>query len=233
MRRSSIPLRLGQLYIGLVLYGVSAALQVRAGLGLDPWDVFHQGVARRLGWSLGTVVIVVGMVVLIAWVPLRERPGLGTLSNVVLVGLALDAALRVIPAPHPMVLRVGMLAAGIVCCGMATGMYIGARFGPGPRDGLMTGLARGSGVSIRLTRTALEATVLAAGWLLGGTVGVGTVAFAASIGPLSQLFLRLFGANGARVGAVDDVQLADQALGVDEQGSQQPGHVVARDAHGL
>ncbi len=192
MRHDGLIRRLVQLYIGLVLYGTSSALLVRAGLGLDPWDVLHQGIARRLHVSIGAVVIVVGALVLLIWIPLRQRPGLGTLSNVVLIGCALDAALAVLPTPHLLAARIGYLAVGIVLCGVATGLYIGARFGPGPRDGLMTGLARRSGWSIRVVRTGIELTVLAAGWLLGGTVGVGTVAYALAIGPLAQVFLRLF-----------------------------------------
>ena len=152
---------LAQLYIGLILYGASCALMVRARLGLDPWDVFHQGVSRRVGWSIGTVVIVAGLVVLLCWIPLRQFPGLGTVSNVVLVGLSIDGALGVLPTPGPLVLRIGYLAGGVVLCGVATGLYIGANFGPGPRDGLMTGLVRRTGWSIRSTRTGIEATVLA------------------------------------------------------------------------
>lgn len=184
--------RLTQLYIGLILYGASCALMVRARLGLDPWDVFHQGLSRRVGWSIGTVVIVAGLVVLLCWIPLRQLPGLGTVSNVVLVGLAIDGALGVLPTPGPLALRIGYLAGGVVLCGVATGLYIGADFGPGPRDGLMTGLVRRTEWSIRSTRTGIEATVLLAGFLLGGTVGVGTVAYALAIGPLAQVFLPLF-----------------------------------------
>lgn len=184
--------RLAQLYIGLILYGASCALMVRARLGLDPWDAFHQGVSRRVGWSIGTVVIVAGLVVLLCWIPLRQFPGLGTVSNVVLVGLSIDGALGVLPTPGPLVLRIGYLAGGVVLCGVATGLYIGAKFGPGPRDGLMTGLVRRTGWSIRSTRTGIEATVLLAGFLLGGTVGVGTVAYALAIGPLAQVFLPMF-----------------------------------------
>jgi uncharacterized membrane protein YczE len=184
--------RLTQLYIGLILYGASCALMVRARLGLDPWDVFHQGTSRRIGWSIGTVVIVAGVLVLLAWIPLRQLPGLGTVSNVVLVGLSIDGALGLLPTPEPLALRIGYLACGVVLCGVATGQYIGANFGPGPRDGLMTGLVRRTGWSIRSTRTGIEATVLLAGYLLGGTVGVGTVAYALAIGPLAQIFLPLF-----------------------------------------
>lgn len=184
--------RSAQLLAGLWLAGLGAALQVRAGLGLDPWDVFHQGLARRVGHSIGVVVIAVGVVVLLAWIPLRQRPGVGTVANVLLVGTALDVSLGWLPEPTSLLLRVGVLGLGIVMSGAATGMYIGARLGPGPRDGLMTGFAQRSGRSIRLVRTAIELSVLVAGWFLGGTVGVGTVAYALAIGPLAQLFLRVF-----------------------------------------
>ncbi|MFI5484482.1 YitT family protein [Micromonospora echinaurantiaca] len=185
--------RLTQLYAGLVLYGVSMALMIRSGLGLNPWDVFHQGLARGTGLSFGTVTIAVGALVLLLWIPLRQRPGLGTVSNVVVIGLVVDATLAVLPAGGPLAVRIGLLVAGIVGNGAATGLYIGARLGPGPRDGLMTGLvARRPGWSIRVVRTGIEVTVLAVGWLLGGTVGVGTVAYALAIGPLTQLFLPRF-----------------------------------------
>lgn len=185
--------RLVQLYAGLTLFGVSAALQVQAGLGLDPWNVLHQGIAERTGRQIGTISIVVGAAVLLLWIPLRQRPGLGTVSNVVLVGLAMNGTLAVVGAPHGLPARFGTLVAAIALCGLATGMYISARFGPGPRDGLMTGAARRLGVSIRLARTSVELTVLAIGWLLGGSVGIGTLLFAVGIGPLAQFFLRLFG----------------------------------------
>ncbi|SCG42099.1 Uncharacterized membrane protein YczE [Micromonospora echinaurantiaca] len=185
--------RLTQLYAGLVLYGVSMALMIRSGLGLNPWDVFHQGLARGTGLSFGTVTIAVGALVLLLWIPLRQRPGLGTVSNVVVIGLVVDATLAVLPAGGPLAVRIGLLVAGIVGNGAATGLYIGARLGPGPRDGLMTGLvARRPGWSIRVVRTGIEVIVLAVGWLLGGTVGVGTVAYALAIGPLTQLFLPRF-----------------------------------------
>ncbi|HEY2298454.1 MAG TPA: hypothetical protein VGH43_12045 [Jatrophihabitans sp.] len=184
--------RLVQLYVGLWLYGFGAALQVRAGLGLDPWDVFHQGGARHLGLAIGTVLIIVGALVLLLWIPLRQRPGPGTVSNVVLIGVALNVSLEWLPDVHTMWLRIATLSLGIVLGGVATGMYIGAHYGPGPRDGLMTGLARRTGRSIRLVRTCLEVTVLVAGWALGGTVGIGTVAYALAIGPLAQVFLAVF-----------------------------------------
>ncbi|MGK5672235.1 YczE/YyaS/YitT family protein [Micromonospora sp. URMC 106] len=185
--------RLTQLYAGLVLYGLSMALMIRSGLGLDPWDVFHQGLSERTGLSFGTVTIAVGALVLLLWIPLRQRPGLGTVSNVLVIGLVVDATLALLPAGGPLGVRIGLLVAGIVANGAATGLYIGARLGPGPRDGLMTGyVARRPGRSIRLVRTVIEVTVLALGWLLGGTVGVGTVAYALAIGPLTQVFLPLF-----------------------------------------
>ena len=180
--------RLVRLYAGLALFGLSIALMVRARLGLDPWDVFHQGLARRAGLPLGAVVIAVSAAVMLAWIPLRQRPGIGTISNAILVGLALDAALALLPHPGPPPARAAFLTSGIVLNGLATALYIGARLGPGPRDGLMTGLAT-RGHSIRAVRTAIEVSVLAAGWMLGGTVGVGTVAYALTIGPLVQRFL--------------------------------------------
>lgn len=180
--------RLLHLYPGLVLFGVSLALMVRSGLGLGPWDVFHQGLALRLGLSLGTVVIAVSVLVLLAWIPLRQRPGIGTVSNVILVGLATDAALALLPEPEALAARISYLLAGVLLNAVATGLYIGAGLGPGPRDGLMTGLAA-RGMSIRLARTLIEVSVLVAGWLLGGTVGVGTVLYAFAIGPLVQIVL--------------------------------------------
>jgi uncharacterized membrane protein YczE len=181
--------RLVQLYAGLLLYGASMALMIRAGLGLDPWDVLHQGLAERLPLSFGMVTIVVGALVLLAWIPLRQRPGVGTVSNVIVIGLAVDAALAVLPAPDAPALRLTFMLAGVGLNGVATAAYIGARLGPGPRDGLMTGLVRRTGRSVRLVRTSIEVTVLAAGWLLGGTVGVGTVVYALGIGPLVHVLL--------------------------------------------
>jgi uncharacterized membrane protein YczE len=189
-RRMDRPLRrLSQLYAGLVLYGVSMALQIRAGLGLDPWDVFHEGVSDRTGLSFGTVVIVTGALVLLAWIPLRQRPGIGTVSNVVVIGLAVDATLAVLPEAGPLPVQVAMLAAGIGLNAVAGGAYIGAGLGPGPRDGLMTGLVFRTGGPVRAIRTGIEVTVLAAGFALGGTVGIGTVLYAVSIGPLLHVLL--------------------------------------------
>lgn len=190
--------RLVQLYAGLVLYGASAAFMVRAGLGLDPWDVFHQGVAERTGLTIGTVSVLTGAAVLLLWWPLRQRPGLGTVSNVVVIGTSMDATLWLTPQLHAMELRIPLMAGAVVLNGLATGMYISARFGPGPRDGLMTGLHRVSGHSIRLMRTCVEVTVLATGFALGGSVGVGTVVYALAIGPLAQFFLRFFDVPDSR-----------------------------------
>ncbi len=181
-----------QLQAGLVLYGFSMALMLRANLGLDPWDVFHQGVAMRTGWSFGTVVIVVGALVLLLWLPLRQKPGIGTVSNIIVIGLAVDASLWLLATPEGYPLRAAMLLAGIILNGVAGGAYIGAGLGRGPRDGLMTGFVRRTGLSIRLVRTTIEVTVLAVGWLLGGTVGLGTVLYALTIGWLIQLFLPMF-----------------------------------------
>jgi len=181
--------RLAQLYAGLVLYGVSMALQIRAGLGLDPWDVFHQGVAEHTGLSFGTVVVITGAVVLLAWVPLRQRPGIGTVSNVFVIGVAVDAGLAVLPAAGSTAIGLAMLLAGVGLNGLASGAYIGAGLGPGPRDGLMTGLVRTTGRSVRAVRTSIEVGVLAVGAALGGTVGLGTVVYAFSIGPLVHVLL--------------------------------------------
>src|SRR3954470_2207075 len=181
--------RLTQLYAGLVLYGASMALQVRAGLGLDPWDVFHQGIANRTGLSFGTIVIMTGAVVLLAWIPLRQRPGFGTISNVLVIGIAVDATLAVLPHAGSAPVAVAMLLAGVGLNALAGGAYIGAGLGPGPRDGLMTGLVRRTGGSIRVVRTSIEVTVLVAGAALGGTVGIGTLLYALSIGPLVHAVL--------------------------------------------
>ena len=186
-----VRLRLVQLYAGLLLYGVSSSLLVLSRLGLDPWDVFHQGLARHTPFAIGTWAILVGVVVLLLWIPLRQRPGIGTLSNVVLVGATMDVVLGHVHAPHGLTARIACLVCGVFLNGVATGAYIGAGLGPGPRDGLMTGLAA-RGHSIRVVRTGIELTVLLTGWLLGGTVGVGTVLYALSIGPLAHVFVPLF-----------------------------------------
>lgn len=184
--------RLCQLLLGLVLYGLSIALIVRADLGLDPWDVLNQGVADRTSLSFGTVVIAIGAAVLLLWVPLRQKPGIGTLANVVLVGVFADLSLALIPADLSLPLRAALLVSGIVLNGIATGAYVGAGLGPGPRDGLMTGIVRITGWPVKWVRTAIEVSVVLAGWLLGGSVGLGTILYAVSIGPLVHIFLPLF-----------------------------------------
>ncbi|MGW3650575.1 membrane protein YczE [Streptomyces sp. NPDC000878] len=193
--------RLVQLYAGLALYGASSALLVESGLGLEPWGVLHQGLAKLTGLTIGVVSIFVGAAVLLLWIPLRQRPGLGTVSNVFVVGLAMDGTLALVPDAHALTARVPLLVAGIVLNGVATGLYIAASLGPGPRDGLMTGLHRRTGRSIRLVRTAIELAVVATGFALGGTVGIGTVLYAVAIGPLAQLFLRVFAVLAAPGGS--------------------------------
>jgi len=193
--------RLSQLYIGLTLYGVSSAMLVEAGLGLEPWNVLHQGLAELTGLTIGVLSIIVGAAVLLLWIPLRQRPGLGTVSNVFVVGVAMDGALALLPEAHSLAVRIPLLVGGILLNGAATGLYIAARFGPGPRDGLMTGLHRRTGRSIRLMRTAVEIAVVVTGFALGGTVGIGTLLYALSIGPLAQLFLRLFAVPAASDGS--------------------------------
>ncbi|MFJ9554564.1 YitT family protein [Nocardiopsis sp. NPDC101807] len=182
--------RLVRLYAGLTLYGLSGALLVHSGLGSMPWDVLHQGLARQTGLSIGTWSVLVGALLMLLWIPLRQKPGLGTLSNVVVVGMTVDLFLWLLPATDSLAARVGLLALGVLVCAIATGCYIGAGLGPGPRDGLMTGLAA-RGWSVRLARTVIEVAVVVTGVLLGGTVGVGTVVFAVAIGPLAHLFLPL------------------------------------------
>ncbi|MFJ9896855.1 YitT family protein [Streptomyces sp. NPDC091280] len=199
--RNRLGRRLVQLYAGLALYGASSALLVVSGLGLEPWNVLHQGLAELTGLTIGVVSIVVGAAVLLLWIPLRQRPGLGTVSNVFVVGLAMDGTLALLPDAHGLAVRIPLLLAGVLLNGVATGLYISASFGPGPRDGLMTGLHRLTGRSIRLIRTGIEVAVVATGFALGGTVGVGTLLYALAIGPLAQFFLRVFAAPSASRGS--------------------------------
>ena len=184
--------RTAQLFAGLLLYGISTAFLVNANLGLDPWDVFHQGLAERTGTQIGVATIVTSAFVMLLWIPLRQRPGIGTISNAIVIGLVMDAVLAVAPEPNEVAWRALFLIGGIAMNGIATGMYIGAGLGPGPRDGLMTGWAARTGRSIRLVRTIIEIGVLVAGWALGGTIGIGTAAYALSIGPLAHIFIPLF-----------------------------------------
>jgi uncharacterized membrane protein YczE len=188
----AMPRRLLQLYAGLILYGVSLALQIRAGLGLDPWDVFHQGISDKTGLSFGTIVIITGAVVLLAWIPLRQKPGIGTVSNVFVLGIVVDITLALLGDVHGLGYQLALLTTGVVLNAVAGAAYIGAGLGPGPRDGLMTGLVRVTGRGVGVIRTSIEVSVLAVGFLLGGTVGLGTVVYALSIGPLLQLFLPAF-----------------------------------------
>ncbi|MCW2920599.1 MAG: hypothetical protein JWL76_473 [Thermoleophilia bacterium] len=183
--------RLVQLYVGLVLYGVSMAMLVLSTLGNMPWDVLHQGLARQLPLSIGAWVVIVSGVVLVLWIPLRVRPGLGTISNVLILGVVLDMILDAVDAPGGLTARVALLVGGVAINALATGLYIGARFGPGPRDGLMIGIAE-RGHSVRRARTAVEVSVVAVGALLGGTLGVGTLVYALTIGPLAQVFIPIF-----------------------------------------
>lgn len=189
--RDALGRRLVQLYGGLILYGLSDSLLVLGRLGLDPWDVFQQGLAHHSGIPIGTWSILVGIGVLGLWVPLRQCPGLGTLSNVVVIGSVMDLTLALVPAPQAVSLRVIAMAGGVLLNGAATGCYIGAGLGPGPRDGLMVGIAA-RGHSLRVVRTGIEATVLLIGWLLGGDIGIGTLVYAASIGPLAHIFIPRF-----------------------------------------
>ncbi|GAA3942635.1 YczE/YyaS/YitT family protein [Actinoplanes auranticolor] len=199
-----LPRRVSQLFAGLVLYGISMAFMVESDLGLNPWDVFHQGVSKATGISFGWVVLLTGIPVLLLWIPLRQRPGFGTIANLVVVGFAADAALAVLTPGESMAMRITYLVVGIALNGVATAMYIGARFGPGPRDGLMTGIVnRWPRLSIRVVRTSIEVLVLGIGVLLGGTIGFGTVAYALGIGPLVQLFMPAFAVPAADAPAAD------------------------------
>ena len=175
--------RLVQLVVGLTLYGVSEALMLAPGVGVDPWDVFHTGLAKITGIPVGTVLIAVGVPVMLLWIPFRQRPGLGTLANVAVIGVVLDLLLPSMPVPHVLWLRWAVFLAGVLLSAVATGLYIGAGLGAGPRDGLTTAIAS-TGRSIRVVRTSIEVSVLVLGWLLGGNVGLGTVVYALAIGPL-------------------------------------------------
>ncbi len=184
-----------RLMVGLICYSASIALLVRSGLGNMPWDVLSQGMARRLDWTLGTTIVVLSVVVLLCWIPLRQRPGVGTVANVVVIGALVDPCMAVLelllPGPLPLWSAVLLCVGGIGLNGLATALYIGARLGPGPRDGLMTGLVARTGRPVRLVCGTIEAVVVAAGWLLGGTVGLGTLAYALAIGPLVHLLMPL------------------------------------------
>ncbi|MEX2536295.1 MAG: hypothetical protein WD273_11935 [Trueperaceae bacterium] len=189
LRAGRLSRRLLQLFIGLTLFGISMSLMIQGQLGMLPWDVLHYEMAIHLPLSIGTIIILAGLAVLLMWIPLRQLPGLGTVANAIWIGVATDVTLRYLPAAPNLPWHLTFVLAGIVLNGVATAMYMGSQFGPGPRDGLMTGLARVTGSSLRLVRTGIEVAVVAVGWLLGGVVGVGTLLFAISIGPLTQFFL--------------------------------------------
>jgi len=189
LRAGRLGRRLTQLYLGLYIYGLSQALMIRGGVGLAPWDVLHSGITKHLPISFGMAVVALSFVVMLFWFPLREVPGLGTISNALVIGTSADLSLRFVPTMHGWVGRYAFMLGGVALCGLATAMYIGAQFGRGPRDGLMTGLHRTTGLSLRLVRTGLEVTVTLVGLLLGGGLGVGTVVFALTIGPMTQRWL--------------------------------------------
>jgi uncharacterized membrane protein YczE len=190
-------LRFALLLAGLCLYGLSDSMLVIAGLGVDPWDVLHQGLSRTVGGQVGTWTDIVGLLVLLAWIPLRQRPGVGTVTNVIVIGLVLNVCLTVLPRPDGTAAQVVVMLTAVGLNAGATGLYIGAGLGPGPRDGLMTGIAA-RGHPVRVVRTGIEVGVLCAGWLLGGTVGVGTVVYALAIGPLVHVTLPLLRMAPAR-----------------------------------
>ena len=197
-----MPRRVLQLLIGLLLYGAGCALTVRAGLGVDPWTVFAEGVSIHTGIGIGWVTNIVGFLVLLLWIPLRQRPGVGTIANILLVGTSMQIVLWLLPPISGILPQIAVLLGGIVLVAVASGLYIGARFGPGPRDGLMTGLHARLGWPIWVCRAVVEVTVLAIGWLLGGNVGLGTVLFALLVGPLCQWTLPLFARPARESGRV-------------------------------
>jgi len=187
--RADLRLRLPRLALGLLGFGLGIALMVHADLGLGPWDVLHQGISERTGIPIGTVGILVGLLLLVAWLPLRERMGIGTIANVLVIGVIIDVTLWLLPDVEALAIRIPELVVGVLLIGLGSGAYIGAGLGPGPRDGLMTSLARRGVGSVRTVRTGIEVTALVLGFLLGGTVGVGTVLQAVTIGPIVQFFL--------------------------------------------
>jgi uncharacterized membrane protein YczE len=203
LRAGRLGLRLAQLYVGLVLYGATLGMMVRGDLGLAPWDVLHSGFVRHVPITLGQAVILFSFVVLVLWIPLREKPGIGTISNAIVVGLSADATLALLDRPDGIVARAALMVGGVVLCGLATAVYVGAQLGRGPRDGLMTGLHRTTGRSLRLVRTGLEVAVVLIGLALGGTIGLGTLVYAFGIGPIAQALMPHFLVDlgdGARAG---------------------------------
>lgn len=192
LRSGRLLRRLPQLILGLYLYGASMGMVVNSGLGMIPWDVLHSGIITHVPLSFGTVVTITSFIVLLIWIPLKQQPGLGTVLNALLIGPSLDVTRLFLPQPEDLGWNIGLLVGGVVLNGVASAMYIGSQFGPGPRDGLMTGLSRVTGRSIRLVRTLIEVTVVAVGWLLGGVFGFGTALYAVSIGPITQFLLPPF-----------------------------------------
>ncbi|HWM75411.1 MAG TPA: hypothetical protein VNQ53_16805 [Nocardioides sp.] len=192
LRAGRLPLRLVQLFVGLVAYGVSIALMVRGDLGLAPWDVLHSGFIQHVPITLGEAVILFSFLVLVIWIPLREKPGIGTLANALVVGISADATLALFDRPDAMASRIALMLGGVLLCGIATAVYVGAQLGRGPRDGLMTGLHRKTGLSLRLVRTALEVAVVLIGLAMGGVLGVGTLVYAFGIGPIAQALMPYF-----------------------------------------
>jgi uncharacterized membrane protein YczE len=235
-----MSVRIVRLIVGLLLYGFTMALMVQAGLGLDPWDVFHQGLTNHVPLTFGQVVILVGAIVLLLWVPLRQRPGVGTILNIVIIGLAADAGIALVPVPDAFWARSALMILGIFGNALAGALYVGAQLGPGPRDGLWVAIVDRTGISVRMVRTGIEITVLITGFLLGGTIGIGTVLYALAIGPLVQLFLGLLPQHeggGRRQGGEDDpdrgpegfpqdLSHADELGGRDEaRHDQEPGRI--------
>jgi uncharacterized membrane protein YczE len=194
---SSLTLRIAQCVVGLIICGLGIAVIVAADIGLAPWDVLHKGISRRTGIAVGTVIIIVGFALLVLWIPLRVRPGIGTILNAVIIGWTVNVGLPRMPEPDETMWQLVEMSAGVVAFGIGTAMYIGAGLGPGPRDGLMTGIAS-RGHSLRLVRTAIEIAVLVSGWALGGAIGIGTAVFALAIGPLVHCFLGVFGMRTSR-----------------------------------
>ncbi len=216
LRAGRLPSRLVRLVAGLVLYGVSLAMMVRGALGLAPWDVLHSGLAGFLPLTLGQVIIAISFVVLLAWIPLREKPGVGTISNAVLVGLSADLTLTLLAAPDALAAQAALMVGGVLLNGVATALYIGAQLGRGPRDGLMTGLNRRTGLSLRLIRTSLEVAVVVAGLALGGVAGVGTVLYALAIGPLTQALLPWLTVDVSAAQLPGEVALAEPGVDAGE-----------------
>jgi uncharacterized membrane protein YczE len=204
--------RLPGLLLGLVVFGLGIALMARAELGLGPWEALHQGIQFRTGIPMGTVSILLGLPILALWWPLGERPGIGTLLNVVLIGTAINVGNTVIPTPEPQLARLVMMFAGVVVIGLGSGLYLSADLGPGPRDGLMTGVHHRFGWSIRRARTAIEVSVLVVAWLLGGTIGLGTIVFAFGIGPVVQVMLGVFDREG-RVARRREIRILEESPG--------------------